>query len=258
MSHLFPAYPGSDITPETPDFFEAAQRSLELRGDDGTGWSLGWKVNLWARFLDGDRAYLLSGIAHERDYPDYELSFGLMVASFEPLSPTGRPSIERWHDASLLDRVRFVHPDGFKRRALSGATETHAGLDLLTQDTNENFTGLIRLELDLNPPQVTLEGELAIVKAHYEQMDVAFEEGEQEITFEVDGDLLAPRTLRIYRGRLPNNELAQEVRAAIYEVEGGSLRVSMLGPARDGSFDHWAVNDRAFRILLSTLRPLDR
>ncbi len=60
MSHLFPAYPGSDITPETPDFFEAAQRSLELRGDDGTGWALGWKVNLWARFLDGDRAYLIA------------------------------------------------------------------------------------------------------------------------------------------------------------------------------------------------------
>ncbi len=60
VSHLFPIYPGSDLTPETPDLFEAARRSLELRGDDGTGWALGWKVNLWARFLDGDRAYLIA------------------------------------------------------------------------------------------------------------------------------------------------------------------------------------------------------
>jgi alpha-L-fucosidase 2 len=58
-SHLFGVYPGRRITPETPVFFAAARRALEIRGDDGTGWSLGWKVNLWARFREGDRAYLL-------------------------------------------------------------------------------------------------------------------------------------------------------------------------------------------------------
>ena len=58
-SHLFGVYPGRRITPATPAFFAAARRALEIRGDDGTGWSLGWKINLWARFRDGDRAYLL-------------------------------------------------------------------------------------------------------------------------------------------------------------------------------------------------------
>src|ERR1700752_4650454 len=43
----------------TPDLFAAAKKSLELRGDVGTGWSLAWKINLWARLRDGDRAYLL-------------------------------------------------------------------------------------------------------------------------------------------------------------------------------------------------------
>ena len=57
QSHLFGVYPGSQITPEgTPELFRAAQRSLELRGDGGTGWSMGWKINLWARFRDGDHA----------------------------------------------------------------------------------------------------------------------------------------------------------------------------------------------------------
>jgi alpha-L-fucosidase 2 len=60
VSHLYGLFPGNQITQRgTPDFFTAARKSLELRGDAGTGWSLAWKVNLWARLRDGDRAYRL-------------------------------------------------------------------------------------------------------------------------------------------------------------------------------------------------------
>jgi alpha-L-fucosidase 2 len=58
VSHLWGVYPGSEITPYgTPDLFKAAMQSLIFRGDAATGWSMGWKLNLWARFLDGDHAY---------------------------------------------------------------------------------------------------------------------------------------------------------------------------------------------------------
>ena len=58
VSHLWGVYPGSEITPYgTPDLFQAARQSLLYRGDAATGWSMGWKINLWARFLDGDHAY---------------------------------------------------------------------------------------------------------------------------------------------------------------------------------------------------------
>ena len=58
MSHLWGVYPGYEITPYgTPDLFRAARQSLIFRGDAATGWSMGWKLNLWARFLDGDHAY---------------------------------------------------------------------------------------------------------------------------------------------------------------------------------------------------------
>jgi alpha-L-fucosidase 2 len=60
VSHLWGLHPGSEITREdTPNLFEAARRSLEMRGDEGTGWSMAWKVNLWARLKDGDRAHKL-------------------------------------------------------------------------------------------------------------------------------------------------------------------------------------------------------
>ncbi len=58
VSHLWAVYPGYEINPdETPELMKAAQQSLEYRGDDGTGWSLAWKINYWARFLDGNRSY---------------------------------------------------------------------------------------------------------------------------------------------------------------------------------------------------------
>lgn len=58
VSHLYGLYPGNQISPyRTPELFEAARNSLNYRGDMATGWSIGWKVNLWARLLDGDHAY---------------------------------------------------------------------------------------------------------------------------------------------------------------------------------------------------------
>jgi alpha-L-fucosidase 2 len=59
FSHLFGLHPARHITLATPELFSAVRRSHELRGDGGTGWSLAWKVNHWARLLDGDHAFKL-------------------------------------------------------------------------------------------------------------------------------------------------------------------------------------------------------
>ena len=58
VSHLYGLYPSNQISPYAhPQLFQAAKRSLLYRGDMATGWSIGWKINLWARLLDGDHAY---------------------------------------------------------------------------------------------------------------------------------------------------------------------------------------------------------
>ena len=60
VSHLWGVYPGNEINwDHTPDMMKAARQSLLYRGDEATGWSLGWKINLWARFKDGDHTYRL-------------------------------------------------------------------------------------------------------------------------------------------------------------------------------------------------------
>lgn len=79
ISHLYGLYPSNQISPfSQPGLFQAARTTLEQRGDKATGWSIGWKINFWARMLDGDHAYrlisnmlqLLPSDAEARKYPE--------------------------------------------------------------------------------------------------------------------------------------------------------------------------------------------
>ena len=58
VSHLYGVYPGELFTEKSDkQMYDASRKSLEIRGDDGTGWSIAWKINLWARFKDGNRSF---------------------------------------------------------------------------------------------------------------------------------------------------------------------------------------------------------
>jgi alpha-L-fucosidase 2 len=73
ISHLYALHPSDQITLEdTPELAAAARRSLELRGDEATGWGLGWRINVWARLAQGDRAHavLQMLLAPGRTYPN--------------------------------------------------------------------------------------------------------------------------------------------------------------------------------------------
>lgn len=79
ISHLYGLYPSNQVSPfRSPDLFRAAKVTLTQRGDEATGWSMGWKINFWARMLDGDHALklisnllrLLPSDDKQREYPD--------------------------------------------------------------------------------------------------------------------------------------------------------------------------------------------
>jgi len=92
VSHLWGVYPGSEITPYgTPDLFKAARQSLVFRGDAATGWSMGWKINLWARFLDGDHAYkiLQNLITPASDKPAHAGLFANLFDAHPPFQIDG-------------------------------------------------------------------------------------------------------------------------------------------------------------------------
>jgi len=73
VSHLYALHPSSQINlRDTPALAAAARRSLEIRGDNATGWGIGWRLNLWARLRDGEHAYRILQLllAPERSYPN--------------------------------------------------------------------------------------------------------------------------------------------------------------------------------------------
>jgi alpha-L-fucosidase 2 len=73
VSHLYALFPSDQITVRrTPELAAAARKSLEIRGDEATGWGLGWRLNLWARLHDPERAYgiLARLLRPDRTYPN--------------------------------------------------------------------------------------------------------------------------------------------------------------------------------------------
>jgi alpha-L-fucosidase 2 len=89
VSFLWGVHPGNDITWEkSPELMKAARQSLLFRGDDGTGWSLAWKINFWARFLDGDHAYeLIKLLFRVKDEANVNWSGGSYINLFDSHPP---------------------------------------------------------------------------------------------------------------------------------------------------------------------------
>ena len=91
QSHLIGLYPGNHIS--NSQLLKACERSLELKGDETTGWSTGWRINLWARLKNGEKAYqiyrkLLTAVAPERDgTPNYSHGGGTYPNLFDAHPP---------------------------------------------------------------------------------------------------------------------------------------------------------------------------
>jgi alpha-L-fucosidase 2 len=73
VSHLYGVFPSGQISVHyTPELAQAARRTLDIRGDEATGWGIGWRLNLWARLRDGERAHKILKLllGPERTYPN--------------------------------------------------------------------------------------------------------------------------------------------------------------------------------------------
>lgn len=91
VSHLYGLYPSNQISPySNPELFQAAKKSLLYRGDMATGWSIGWKINFWARLLDGNHAFKI---------------ISNMLKLVEPGNPDGRtyPNLFDAHPPFQID-----------------------------------------------------------------------------------------------------------------------------------------------------------
>ena len=88
ISHLMALFPMDQITPES-EYFTPAVNALKHRGDAATGWSMGWKVNLWARAQDGDHAHVIikNALKHSTSYGTDQSQGGIYYNLFDSHAP---------------------------------------------------------------------------------------------------------------------------------------------------------------------------
>lgn len=184
VSHLWGLHPGSEIHPlTTPALAEACKVTLSHRGDGGTGWSRAWKINFWARLLDGDHAFLILK--------------NLMVPSIN--SETGKD------EGGLYTNLFDAHPpfqiDG-NFGATSGITEMILQSHLRDEDGN--------YYLDILPalPNAIPNGKISGIKGRGGfELDISWEGGQLEMV-EVKSQLGNPINLR-YKGHMVSQETTE-------------------------------------------------
>jgi len=142
VSHLFCLHPGNDISAnKTPELFNACKKTLQMRGDGGTGWSRAWKVSWWARLLDGNHAYRLLqndlDLCLDRGFSETGGTYPNLLNACPPYQIDGNYGVvEGISEMLLQSHLKEIHllpalPDAWGNGSISGL-KARGGYDLVT------------------------------------------------------------------------------------------------------------------------------
>jgi hypothetical protein len=204
--------------------------------------------------IDGDRAFVLMGIATADRYLEVQEVFGAMVASFQVLTRSSKPSIERWQRYSLLgEAVGFEHPESWRPALLDGSDDQRAVVSLFGFDPDDVIGGIMHVEAVRGRP-LAVADEYERVLGACRLSNIVPNGDPTDVPLEVSGERFRALGMRTYPSMIEGNDLDQEIWIVLLEARDLVVRVWMTTPAKGADFAHWATNRRAFEILMGTLR----
>lgn len=207
-----------------------------------------------AMWLAGDRAFVATGVAHADAFEQLNPVFGSMIASLQIEQRPASPETESRTAYRLCDRVEFDVPGSFVPLPLRSEGGRQA-LDLVQRSPNRELTGLLTVDLEPMDSIPDINDELRTLVAQLMARGVQFSDEPKHLEVSSGDSPFELRSSMWADVRSSGSKVAQEVWMSFISVDGASLRVAALGPARAAYFGDWAVLQRGYAILLESLRP---
>jgi len=204
--------------------------------------------------IDGNRLFFLLNLALSSTYPKYKEIFGVPVASFNLQKLSGKPSIEKPLSYNLKNIVRFAYPGSWQCRPLTEKRpKGKEAVDLFSYDPEGNLCGRIRVKTVEKAISKNTETQIQDTMAEYRDGNIIAGKLLESIEVEIGAERFDSAVVKAYRAQIEGNEIEQELWIAVIEEPKYSIIVSLLTLFREQAFYIWAINHRAYYMILETL-----
>lgn len=204
--------------------------------------------------IDGDRLFFLLNLALASSYDTFAEIFGVPVVSFNLQNRSSKTSIENHAPYNVHDIVRFNCPESWKYHLITeGRPKGKEAADLFNYDPDGNVCGRMRIKTVEKNVSAGVETEIRDTMDEYEDGNVSIGSLLESIEVEIGAYRFDSAVVKAYQADIQGNEIRQEVWIAVIEDPKYYVIVSLLTPFREQGFYVWAINRRAYDIVLETL-----
>lgn len=205
--------------------------------------------------IDGDRLFLVFCFAPDATYPALAETFGLAVSSFKLLNPSSKKTIEPRHQHNLANIVQFEYPASWTPRIAENPPIGKQAIDLYHFDDNKAFQGLIRVKTVNKTVVEQSEDVIKDTVQEYADSNLVLRDKLHSSPVGSYSERFSNGVLIIYNCVIEGNqENTQELWICVFGDDEYYVITSLLTPSRNDIFYTWALNKRAYEIVLESIQ----